>query len=257
MRYFRTTLFASSQALVGFLVSLYVSSLSDGKVLVIGEILSSSANVAILTHPLRIVSALGAINVVIFFIASYTGKIKAERKIYEKMCQHIFDEYIRNNPLFEVSDCKVSLLMVKKNQICRTQYGLKLSTCLVVVGRYQTKQGYSRSNVRFVKGEGCAGLAYKLNLVVNNVISNYNKINIMPYLQDCENTLNLPAWKAKRLNEKPSSIICIPINTFGTDTVVGVLSLDSLKGTKFEEKMVTKIQKTVSSYRPFFHEIKP
>lgn len=246
-----------------FLFGLYVQSLSDGKVIIIGKFLNEETDKDIRSHSFLVLIIFGIL-MLTFYILSHTHrKKKAETLLYNRLCNHIFDQCIRPHGQLQDSDCKVSFLKVGKTMTLKRDYVgdmtngkkaplVKIDDCVYVCGRHQKKQGRASSNVKFLKNQGVAGKCYAENAVVNKVISKYNINQPQNYMDDSFNVLNLPKRKVKKLNEKPASILCIPVTYFKSDQLIGVLSIDSVNGTIFDGATVRQIEQMISTYQAIF-----
>lgn len=259
-----------AQTIIVFVIGFYVESLSrctpmqpenaeaqiesNCELLFIGWIVSEDVNRAILSRPITFVGILGALNVIIFIISHRTAFQKSQKQLHINICRTIFDEYVRNSDIDE-SKCKVSFLRVIKTVDYKWKKyypSFKLVNRLCVKGRHQSKQGSETSRVRFLSGEGCAGISYTQNILMELHVCPYDRNSPDQYYLECEQTLCLPRSKSMLLNDKSCSFICIPINYFGTDKVIGVISIDSTERIGFSTPTVRKIETAVRQYKAVF-----
>lgn len=244
------------QAFISGFFAVFVETLSSNKqqILIIGYCFSDYINTSIIAHPVLVISILASISILLYIFSHLSLVKKNEKLMYNRMCQYIFIEVIKRNIDIENKNCKVSFLKVRNKRIWSELFNLRLGKIifLEVYGRHQTKQGSSASRVKFFAGEGVAGLAYSLNTMIHKSIRPFNAKKEGNYYDDCEKILKLPKDKAIKLNDKASSFICVPITFFGTDEVIGIISVDSMVDTELNGGHVREIEKIARAYTTIF-----
>jgi hypothetical protein len=169
-----------------------------------------------------------------------------------RICEHIFNAYVRDVGFAENHQFKVSFLVPRP---CRKEWHdvRKKEERLYVRGRHQTKTGKSTSMVSFGHNEGCAGRAYAENKpIVMRLDRAYDPHNPEVYYRECEEKWGLPREKVEQLNEKVAYVLSIPISYHGTDRVVGVVSIDCMVPIMIPEKTVLKVKSGVLHYSALF-----
>lgn len=244
------------QAFVSVIFALYIESLASGsgKLLIVGEALSAYSNSVFLDHPVIFVIVLSLFSIFIYVLSHWSQSQKKERLLYNRICKHIFDEVIKKNEHIQNKNCRVSFLKVRKTRRCDKWYRFDMITknSLVVFGRHQTKQGKRYSKLRFYAGEGLAGISYEINSAMSRSIEPFDVSNENEYFQESSDKLKLPEKKAKKLNVKACSFICVPISYFGTDDVIGVISVDSMLKSEFDGALIREIERIAVGYSPIF-----
>jgi len=182
---------------------------------------------------------------IIYYLKGKRDKVHIARKIYNNICEEIFNRFIKeeevDNHLFKVTIFKA---------FKESSRGPFLSA----VGRFQIKESKKKCKVKFLSGEGCVGLSYRIGQSVEKTIDEYDGKNPEKYFDDSERIFKLKKNKAKKLNDYACSFLCIPIKYFGQDRPWGVVSIDCMKKFDFSSAKDRKIEDVLSCFSTFFVE---
>lgn len=232
--------------LISIFIGYFVDCVSNEKMIFIEDFLSEKSSSWILNHSRYIIGVALASNIIIYLFSQRRFSSKKEKQLYEAICAKVFSEVITSNDNFDPSDWKVTIM-----QACKRKSENPYLKC---VGRHQTKTPVRQTKVRFKVGEGCAGIAYKVNQLVRLSINCYNPDKPGKYLADCEKILNLPRKKALQLNEKCAGYLCIPLLFVDYHQPWGILSIDCTKKDLIESIDARSLETLMSHFSTFFRE---
>ena len=245
-KYLKIFLIGLGQLFVAFLVGLYIESLSSEKLLVLDNIFSEKICKWVLDHELIVLGGLGLGHVGLY-VWSHSHKItQQETRIYNNICEAVFNRFIKENPDLENSEFRVSIFKAKKYPI--------LGTRLKNVGRHQTRQEKKLSSIKFKPNVGIVGQCYYIGEIMSESLIQFNEKNSDRYFTLQKEKLGLPEGESKKLKEKPCSYLACPIKYHGKDDLHGAVVIDSLKKTDFETSKFRDMERVVNFSSIFLSE---
>lgn len=251
----KTLLFGGLQIFIVFLITLYVESVSNGELLLTENILADDLRKLIISHPIKILVTLGALNLLFYYLSHRARQTRELRNLYNNICQLVFDQFIKPHSTLENSKFRVSLFKAKKGLILRRVKFLmpEIRTYLKNVGRYQTRQEKKLSKIRFLPDEGVVGNSYSLGEIVIQDTIKYTKEKENEYYTQHKENFGLPIFKSKRLHDKSCSFIACPIKFFKSDEIFGVIVVDCIEPKELNTDEFRTIEKVVENYTVFFN----
>jgi len=251
----RILMLGAIQAFLVFLIGLYIESIASEKLIFFGEFLAPEISEAILKNTFSIFITLGLLNIFFYGISHKTKENKERRNLYNNLCQLIFDEYIKPNTTLENSKFRVSLFKAKKTIILRREKWLmpEYRTILKNVGRFQTRQEKKYSRIKFLPGEGVAGLCYEMGEFVFEEIERYDYRKKEVYYDENFKKLALPKFKSKRTHYQSCSFVGCPIKYFQSDNIFGVIIVDCVEKKQLNIEEFRTIETILSHYSVFFN----
>lgn len=251
----KTHVFGFLQVSTIFVISVYVESVSGGKLLFLEKILNEELSKKIIESNLTVLIVLGGLNF-LFYILSHKNKENKElRNMYNNICQLVFDKYIKPDTTLENSKFRVSLfkakkgILLKRSKVFIPQY----RTFLYNVGRYQTRQEKQYCKIKFLPNEGAVGISYSLGEILFEDTIRYSKENEKEYYKQQNEKLSMPNFKSKRIKEKPCSFICCPVKYFNSDNLFGVVVVDSIEPKELRKDEFRVIEDIIENYSVFFN----
>ena len=227
------------------IISYLFSCALQQKLLYLDIILKENISKRVLEFSFVYLCVLVGIYLINYCIIKFKNREKISRIVYENICKDIFNRFIKTKqtPDIPFDQIKVSLLKAFKRETTKP--------FLKVVGRYQIRTPKKNSSVKFLPGEGCAGIAYQTNVCIQRAIDEYDYNNPEKYYKDSKDVFNLPQKKAKKLNDKACDFMCIPIRYYGQDEPWGILSIDSMKKGFLGADEARKIEDVLSCFSVF------
>lgn len=244
-----------------FVVSVYVESVASGKLLFLEGFLTKEVCDNLMFNPRSVIVSLGVINLILFAFSHSKKESKEKRKVYDNICQLIFDNFIKSNGGYENSTFRVSLFLAKKGIILRRYIKVgriklyfvpQYRTFLKNVGRYQTRQEKRHSRIKFLPQEGAVGNCYETGEIVFMETISYSQKNEAEYFKEQIEKSYLPLFKAKKLNTKSCAFLCCPVKFFKQDDIFGVIVVDCTHPNKMKKDHFRAIEETISNYTVFF-----
>lgn len=247
-------IFGLFQVFIVFLISVYVESVASGELLFTKNLLAESLRSSIIKNPIVVLILLGLINLIVYYLLHRDTESNEVIKLHNNICQLIFDSYIKPDRTLENSKFRVSTFKAQKKLIFRREkYFLpEYRTTLRNIGRYQTRQEKKRCKVKFLPGEGVVGTCYLIGEFVFDEIDEFTEANKNNYIDQQVKVLNIPKYKAKRLNDISCSYICCPIKLFKSDDIYGVVVVDSTASDVLQEQNFRAIEDVLKNFSVFF-----
>jgi len=240
-----------------FITGLYITSISDNKLIFVDKILSDEAKKYIFSHSIWALIILGVLTLINYFVSHWSTMNKNEGQLYDNMCQSVFDNFIKCEQTYQNSDFRVSLFKVSHGLFLKDGIWYKPSfgTLLKNVGRYQTTQEKKLSTIKFRPNEGCVGISYLNNLVLFETIVNpFNPFNPDIYYEENLQKYNMPKRKSQRLKAKSLSFVCCPIRYFNSDELFGVVVVDCISPYHFAGSNFRLIEDTINNFSVYFNK---
>lgn len=253
----RIHIHAFVHAALTFITGLYITSISDNKLIFGDKIFSEEAKIYILSHSIGALIILGLLTLLNYFLSHWETINKSHKQLFDNMCQSVFDNFIKCEQTYQNSDFRVSLFKVCKGVYLKDGlwYKPRFGTLLKNVGRYQTMQEKQLSKIKYRPNEGCVGISYLNNLVLfETMINTYNSNNPDDYYEENLQKYNMPKKKSKRLKAKSMSFVCCPIKYFNSDELFGVVVVDCVFGHNFSGGNFRLIEDTISNFSVFFNK---
>lgn len=250
----KTNLLGLFQALVIFIIGVYIESVANNRILFLDGVLTENICKSLLESWFIVLFILGSINIVIYIVSHNRLNSKETQQIYDNICELIFSNYIKHNSDLQNPDFRVSLFQARKGLIFRRKKRFipEYRTILINVGRYQTRQEKKLCKIKFLPDEGAVGSCFSLGEFMFKEVPKYDEERKDDYYKNQENELYLPAFKARRLNIKSSSFICCPVKYFNTDELFGVIVVDCLYPNQMSKDRFRTIEETIQHYTVFF-----
>lgn len=252
----KTYLYAGLQVVISFIWAWYLQSISDKKLLLADEFLNAKSCNKLLEHPFYVIIILSTINLLCYILSQKDNQKEKDQRLYNNICQTVFDEYINKNKSFINYEYRVSLFMVKEGyKILKTENFFKISETkyLVNVGRYQTRQNKKMSAVVFLPGQGSVGICYELGTYHFETTCEYNTNNTQ-YYEEQKNKFHIPAFKLKKVREKSRSFVSFPIKFFNSQDLFGVIVIDTKLDLDFSRTKYKVIEDVLHHHRVFFNQ---
>jgi len=202
------------EAILGLFISYFIFCSFENRLLWIEKILQKPYCDFILKHG-AIITVFLVISLAILHCGS--GQILKNnriRQIYANICRLIFDKDLSK---FSTPTDLIRVTLFKANKKC----------ILNPIGRYQDKEPKNDCKSSFTPGKGAVGIAYETKTVVQQGIEPFNEDIPLEYYKESERVFNLKENKAKDLNIKSCSFICIPLRFYREDRPWGILAIDS------------------------------
>lgn len=249
--------FAVILAVTSFFISLYVESVSNGKMILLDKILSAEINNWLLNNEIKVIVFMGLVNLILYIRVSLGVESRAQERIFKNICQKVFDDFIKPDTTLDNSKYRVSLFKAKKRLIFRrVKWFLpEYRTVLINVGRYQTTQETRKCRIKFLPKEGAVGNCYHVGTFLHESTSTFSKSNSEQYYQEHKRKFSLPKFKARQLRSKVSELLCCPINIFRSDLIFGVVVIDSTQSNSInhDHNQRVKLEKTIANFSVFFN----
>lgn len=250
-------IFAIIQTFIAFLTGLYITSLSEKRLIVGDNIFSEATKNYILSHYIGALVIFAILTIVVHYLSHKDTLTKSDKQIYDNICESVFDNFIKSEANYNNSDFRVSLFKTKIGFYFKDGiwYKLKRGTVLYNVARHQTTQEKKLSSIRYLPNEGCVGICY-LNSVVHflSMTANYNATNPDVYHSENERMSNLPKRKSKKVRIKSVSFVSCPIKYFKSDDLFGVIIVDCIQTQSFQNSNFRLIEDTINKYSVFFNK---
>lgn len=243
------------QAFILFIIGAYIESIASKDLLLTKGLLDDGLRMYILDRPKTVLTILGAINIFLYILSHGLKESKEMRNMYNNICQLLFDQFITPDTTISNSKYRVSFFKAKKGVVFRREkyFIPEYRTFLKNVGRYQTRQEMRLSRVKFLPDEGVVGSCYKVGEIIQERIAKNTASDNIKYCNIQKERLNLPIYKAKKLNDKSISYLACPIKYFGSEDLYGVIIIDSLDNNGLDSIEFRKIEDVVSNYSVFFN----
>ncbi|MEA9413723.1 hypothetical protein [Flavobacterium sp. PL02] len=224
----KTFIYGAIQLLISFIIALYLQSISDKSLIFTEGILDNELRNSLIKHYFIVLSFLGLLNLLFYYLSHRNNEKKKDEKLYNNICQIIFEEFISSEPNFQNHEFRVSLFMKKEGLIfLRQKWWFRQTTFLSNVGRYQTRQEKKLSKIKFLPNEGCIGICYTLGTYFFDNTCEFNSTNPSLYYQEQLTKFNIPNFKAKKVTSKSRSFVSCPIKYFNSQDLFGVIVVDS------------------------------
>lgn len=224
----KTFTYGAIQLFITFVIGLYLQSISDHCLIFSEGILDKTLSDSLIEHYFIVLGILGILNLIFYYLSHRNNEKKKDEKLYNNICQIIFEEFISSEPTFQNHEFRVSLFMKKEGFIFLHQkLWFKHTTFLSNVGRYQTRQEKKLSKIKFLPKEGCIGMCYNLGMYFLGNTCEFNNVNPGLYYQEQLAKFNIPNFKAKRISSKSRSFVSCPIKYFNSQDLFGVIVVDS------------------------------
>lgn len=250
-------IFGFFQVVVTFIIGWYMDCVSSNRLLLTEDILTESFRNKLLSHPIIILVTLGLINLILFVLSHKNKESSEQTKIYNNICNSVFDEFIKKNDALDNSLFRVSLFKVKKGLIFkRKKFFLPIFTnYLINVGRAQTKQELDLCKIKFLPKEGSVGSCFSIAKLVFTNTDKFNEQDKNKYYEEQLSKTALPIFKAKQLNCKSSSFLSCPIKFFNSNKLFGVLVVDCENPNVLDNVPEFRIiENVLLKYSVFFNE---
>ena len=246
---------AAFQAVIAFLIGIYVESVSSGELLFTKGILSEGIREGALKHPLKVLFVLLCLNLACLLIVDRGKDNRQNLMLYNNICRQIFESYIKQSNNYENSKFRVSLFKVKKGFlwmnwgiVCYPSFN---TTYLKNVGRHQTRQPMRLSNVKFLSGQGAVGNCYSLGEFVFFETEQFQSDVAKYAVQQLQKT-RLPMFKGHRIKDRSCSFVCCPVKFFSSDELFGVIVVDCMVPNHLREEEFRSIENVISQYSVIF-----
>jgi hypothetical protein len=240
-----------------FITGLYITSISDNKLIFVDSILTEKAKEYLFSHSVGALLILGVLTLINYFISHWEIMSKNDKLLYDNICQSVFDNFIKHQPTYFNSDFRVSLFMVKKGIYFEegSWYRPRTGTLLTNVGRHQTMQEKKLSKIEYRPGEGCVGISYLNNLVLFETINvPFDPQNPDPYYDENLQKYNIPKNKSKKLKAKSLSFVSCPIRYFNSNELFGVVVVDCITAHQFASSNFRLIEDVINNFSVFFNK---
>lgn len=250
----KTFIYGAIQLFISFVIALYLQSISDKNLIFTEGILDAGLRNSLIKHYFIVLGFLGLLNLLFYYLSHRNNDTKKDEKLYNNICQIIFEEFISSEPNFQNHEFRVSLFMKKEGLLfLRKKFWFSYTTFLLNVGRYQTRQEKKLSKIKFLPNEGCAGICYNLGIYFFNNTCEFNNTNPNLYYQEQLTKFNIPKFKAKKVTSKSRSFVSCPIKFFNSHDLFGVIVVDSTMDIDFNNTNFRTIEEVLKHNSVLFN----
>lgn len=252
----RAIVYGALQLLVAFFITIYVESVSNGKLLFVDSIFSENFSDGLLDNPIWVLLTLGGVNLLIYVLSHRDKTNKEMANLYKNICKLVFDGFIKKNANLENSRFRVVFFRAFLGLHWDRNRSLwpKYETFLKDVGRHQTRHINRRCKVKFLPEEGAVGISYHLGQLFVGESVQYSKQTEELYYKEQISKFNLPLHKVKKLHDQPCSFVCCPIKFFNSDDIYGVIVVDCLDRMNSSSSYFDTIEDSIHYYSAFFNK---
>ena len=113
----KTYILGGFQLFILFIITIYVESVANEKLLFTEGILDKKFRDKIIGNPIKILATLGFLNFLVYTLSHRNQETKELSNLYNNICQLVFDKFIKPNTTLENSKFRVSLFKANKGII--------------------------------------------------------------------------------------------------------------------------------------------
>lgn len=232
---------------ITLLLTYLLASAPEKKLLFFEGVFTDGFHTAIFDHSLLIVIILLLAFIAFEIIISFRNSNKMLKNQCHNACHYIY-RYIEKNIGQDFANN--SRVTIFKAIFPNTE-----KVYLKAISRYQTKEPYRLTKLKFRPGEGVVGACFETNsLILENKLPEYEK-DTQLYKEISSKNYNLNDGMINKIKIKSCFLLGIPIKSFDTERTWGVLVIDSAKKPKQLNKgFVRVIEDIIKHYTVFFME---
>jgi len=251
--YSKFAIFAAAQVFIGFIISIYIESVSNGNLLFTEGILHDHLRMAIINHPKTVLCVLGLVNFAVYYGVEKRRSADYQNKIFDNLCSSIFSKFLLFNSRPNLDETKIRVIFFIANEkyvLCNKKI-LKKELLLMPIAQFQNKHS-SRVCINYRCNEGCVGLSFSMRKFTQIHIRKTTNPEV--YYADCSDKLAMPIKKVKKLTDMPILLLSFPIRFFRSEELFGVISIELESKIEFTPEDARYIEDIVSNFSPFFQK---
>ncbi len=222
-------------AIIGY----FYNCISESKILIFDDYLKPGSYETISKNSVKIFLVLFIIYIIVHVLNIVYNKLTKDKSMFKNMAHLIFDKMTVDLKDEHKHHLRVTIFKAYKMNSSKAY--------LKQIARYQTRIPIINTKIKFKHGEGCAGVCFATQNIIQKSINDYDPENPDIYFNQCEKELSLNKKIARKVNSKSSWFFCLPLKSFTKSMTWGVVVIDNEINMSLDVKKSRKIEEMINS----------